>query len=131
MTDHHTNLRRILLAVGVAAVAAVADTAIAQSTEIHGTVNFEGGAKIPQGEIEIYFEESTLPNETRHPAAQTQVKSDGEARTIAFSFSPPASVGPLQIIARLEREDGWLLARGSAVSKTGLPVSITLNTVMY
>ncbi len=131
MTDHHTDRRRILLAVGVAAVAAVADTATAQPMEIRGTVDFEGGAKIPKGEIEIYFEESTLPNETRHPAVQTQVKSDGEERTIAFSFSPPASLGPLQIIARLEREDGWLLARGSAISKSGSPVSITLNTVMY
>ena len=36
-----------------------------------------------------------------------------------------------QIVARLEREDGWLLARGSAQIEPGAPVEITLFTVMY
>jgi hypothetical protein len=34
-------------------------------------------------------------------------------------------------VVRLERADGWLLARGSARIEAGAPVEVTLNTVMY
>jgi hypothetical protein len=34
-------------------------------------------------------------------------------------------------VARLERADGWLVARGSAELEAGSPVSVTLNAVMY
>ncbi len=132
MTDHCTNRRTILIAAGAAAAAAVADTALAQSTNIRGIVNYEGGTAVPEGQIAIYLEDPALPNGTQNRAAETHVKSDGGARTIAFSFPPPESSSPtLQIIARLERKDGWLLARGSAQYEAGAPVSITLNTAMY
>jgi hypothetical protein len=65
---------------------------------------------------------------------QTRIESDGGSKTIAFSLSPPASstASPtLQIVARLERADGWLVARGSAQIKAGSLVYVTLNAVMY
>jgi hypothetical protein len=37
----------------------------------------------------------------------------------------------LQIVARLERADGWLVARGSARFEAGSPVYVTLSAVMY
>jgi hypothetical protein len=49
-------------------------------------------------------------------------------------LSPPASSTSsptLRIVARLERADGWLLARGSAQLEAGAPVHVTLNVVMY
>ena len=39
--------------------------------------------------------------------------------------------GPHGPLARLEREDGWLLARGSAEIDPAGDISITLFTAMY
>ena len=129
-----TDRRTVLLAAGVAAVAAAAGTVAAQSTDIRGTVTFEGGGVIPKGHLEIYLEDPAIQDKERRRAAKTSVKSDGGSKTIAFSLPLPASstASPtLQIVARLERADGWLLARGSAQFEAGSPVYVTLNTVMY
>lgn len=129
-----TDRRTILMVAGVAAVAAAAGPAAAQLNEIRGAVTFEGGAAIPQGQLEIYLEDRAVRDEARRRAAKTRLKSDGRSKTIAFSLSPSASLTPsrtLQIVARLERADGWLVARGSAQYKTGSPVYVTLNAVMY
>ncbi len=129
-----TDRRTVLIAAGAAAVAAAAGTVAAQSTEIRGAVAFEGGAVIPKGHLEIYLEDPAIQGSARRRAAKTSVKSDGGSKTIAFSLALPASstASPtLQIVARLERADGWLVARGSAQFEAGSPVHITLNTVMY
>ena len=124
-----TDRRTVLMAAGVAAVAAAAGSVAAQSTDIRGAVTFEGGAVIPEGHLEIYLEDNA-----RRRAAETRIKSDGKSKTMEFSLSPPASAtaSPTpQIVVRLERADGWLLARGSAQFEAGSPVYVTLNTVMY
>lgn len=129
-----TDRRTILMAAGAAAVAAAAGTvAAAQSTDIRGAVTFEGGAVVPKGQLEIYLEDRAIQDKARPRAAKTSVESDGGSKTIAFSLSMPSSTASqkLQIVARLERADGWLLARGSAQFEAGSPVHVTLNTVMY
>ena len=123
--------RTVLMTAGVAAVAAAAGPVAAQSTDIRGAVTFEGGAVIPEGHLEIYLRHQ---DNARRRAAETRIKSDGKSKTIEFSLSPPASAtaSPTQqIVARLERADGWLVARGSAQFEAGSPVYVTLNTVMY
>ncbi len=129
-----TDRRTVLMTVGAAAVAAVAGPVAAQSTDIRGTVTFEGGAVIPKGHLEIYLEDPAIQNNARRRATETRIRSDGGSRTIAFSLSPPASstASPtLRIVARLERADGWLVARGSTQLEAGSPVNVTLNAVMY
>jgi len=127
--------RTVILTAGAAAVAAAAAwPAAAQSTDIRGAVTFEGGAAIPEGHLEIYLEDPAITDNAKRRAAETLITSDGGSRTIPFSVSPPAAstASPtLQIVARLERADGWLLARGSAQFEAGSPITVTLNPVMY
>lgn len=126
--------RRIMLC-AAAAVAALTGSGMAQPGDIRGAVSYEGGAAIPEGLLRIGFEDPALPDNGRQSATRVHVKSDGSARTIAFSVAAPpqltAASPTLQIVAWLERADGWLLARGTAQMDDGVPVSITLNTVMY
>jgi uncharacterized lipoprotein YbaY len=129
-----TDRRTVLLAAGAAAVAAAAGAAAAQSTDIRGTVTFEGDAKIPEGHLEIYLEDPAIQDSARRRVAKTRIESDGGSKAIAFSLSPPTSSiasATLRIVARLERADGWLVARGSTQFEAGSPVYVTLNTVMY
>jgi uncharacterized lipoprotein YbaY len=124
----------VLLTAGVAAVAAAVGPVAAQPADIRGAVTFEGGAVIPEGYLEIYLEDSAIQDNTRRRVAKTRVKSDGRLKTISFTLSPPASATAsrtLQIVARLERADGWLVARGSARFELGSSVNVTLNTVVY
>lgn len=125
--------RRTVLTAGAAAVAAAAWPAAAQSTEIRGAVTFEGGTAIPEGRLEIYLEDPAMTDSVRRTASR-EIESDGGSETIAFSLPPvtaPASP-TLRVVARLERADGWLVARGSAtVEAGGSPITVTLNTVMY
>lgn len=129
-----TDRRTVLMTVGAAAVAAAARSVAAQSTDIRGAVTFESGAVIPKGHLEIYLEDPAVQDSARRRATETRIKSDGGSKTIAFSLTPPASLSAsrtLRIVARLERADGWLVARGSTQLKAGEPVNVTLNTVMY
>jgi uncharacterized lipoprotein YbaY len=129
-----TDRRTVLMAAGAAAVAAAAGPVAAQSTDIRGTIIFEGGAKIPEGRLEIYLEDPAIQDSARRRAAKTDIKSDGGSKAIAFSLSPSASATAsptARIVARLERADGWLVARGSTQFEAGSPVNVTLNTVMY
>ncbi|AGB73347.1 MULTISPECIES: twin-arginine translocation signal domain-containing protein [Rhizobium] len=131
---HRTDRRTVLQAVGAAAVAAVAGPVAAQSSDIRGTVTFEGGAVIPKGRLEIYLEDRAIQNNARRRATETRIRSDGGSKAIAFSLSLPASSAAsrtLQIVARLERADGLLVARGSTQLKAASPVDVTLNIVMY
>lgn len=131
---HPANRRTVLMAAGAVAVAAVAGTASAQSADISGTVEFEGGAVIPEGEIDIHVEGPAVEDDARRRTAKTRVRSDGTSRTIDFALSLPTSstASPrTRIVARLERADGWLLARGSAQIGIDPPVTIVLHTAMY
>jgi uncharacterized lipoprotein YbaY len=126
--------RTVLLTVGVAAVTAAVGPVAAQSPDIRGAVMFEDGAIIPKGYLEIYLEDPATDDNARRRAAKTRIKSDGGSKAIAFSLPSPtsATASPtLQIIARLERADGWLIARGSTRFDAGSPVNLTLNVVMY
>ena len=123
----------ILLAAGAAAITGAVPVA-AQSSEIRGAVTYQGGAAIPKGVLEISLEDRASPRGSRAGDAKVQTTSDGGSKTIAFALSPPAgsTTSPsLDIIARLESVDGWLVARGSARFEPGAPVAITLHTVMY
>ncbi|WP_438753838.1 hypothetical protein [Pararhizobium sp. O133] len=127
-----TDRRTVLMVAGAAAVAAVTGPATAQLAEITGTITFEGGSAIPEGQIEIYLENPAAKNKAR--AAQTRIGSKGGSKMINFALAQPeasAASAPLRIVARLERADGWLLARGSTRYQPGAPVAVALKTVMY
>lgn len=134
MMKRPTDRRTVLMAAGAAALAAATGTVAAQSTDIRGVVSFAGDAVIPKGHLEIYLEDLAIHDSAQRRVAKTRVISDGGATTIDFSFSCPASLTPLptlQIVARLEREDGWLLARGSAQFEARLPVFVILKEAVY
>lgn len=129
-----TDRRTVLMTAGAAAVAAAAGPVAAQSKDIRGAVTFEGSTVIPEGHLEIYLEDPAIQDNARRRVTQTHIKSDGRSKEITFSLSPPASstaTPTLRIVARLQRADGWLVARGSAQLETGSPVHVTLNTVVY
>jgi len=133
--NHPTSRRAALLAAGLLAssTAALTETVTAQSTDVSGTVKFQGDTVVPKGRILIYLEGPAV-RDVKALAVKTELKSDGGTNAIAFSLSLPASATAsptLLIVARLERADGWLLARGSAKLRTDTPVEITLSTVMY
>lgn len=127
-----TDRRSAMFVAGLAAFAAVAGPGSAQAVDISGTVEFAGGAVIPKGGIMIHME--VPETDALHQAPPLAVESDGKAKAVDFSFAqsvvPDAAPGA-RIVARLEREDGWLLARGSAQVEPGTPVHIVLHTVMY
>ena len=129
-----TDRRTVLMAGGAAAFAAATGKVAAQSTDIRGEVTFAGGATIPAGHIEIYLEDLAIQDREQRRVAETRVESDGGAKTIDFSLARPASSATsprLQIVARLQRMDGWLLARGSAQFEASSPANITLNEAVY
>jgi uncharacterized lipoprotein YbaY len=127
--------RRTLLKIaGAAAVAVTVGPVDAQSAEIRGAVRFEGGAAIPKGHLEISLEDPAIQDDAQRRIASARIPSDGGSKTLAFTLPLPASsTAPpaLRIVARLERADGWLVARGSAQFDGGLPVDVTLHEVMY
>ncbi len=129
-----TGRRTVLIAAGTAVAAAAAGPAVAQPADFSGTIVFRGGAPIPKGRLEIYLEDPAVRDKAKQRTAETRIESDGNSKQVAFSLAPPAGLAAsptLRIVARLEREDGWLLARGSAQAGAGTPAEITLNTVMY
>lgn len=126
-----TNRRTVLAAAAMAAVAAASGTAVAQSPDMRGDITFAGGKAIPEGEIEIYVEDPAIQDSTQRRVAETHVNSDGASKTIAFSLAQPADAEKMQIVARLTRADGWLIARGSVQVALNAPVTITLKQVIY
>ncbi len=126
-----TNRRTVLAAAAMAAVAAASGTAVAQSPDMRGDITFAGGKAIPEGEIEIYVEDPAIQDSAQRRVAETHVNSDGASNTIAFSLAQPADAEKMQIVARLTRADGWLIARGSVQVALNAPVTITLKQVIY
>jgi uncharacterized lipoprotein YbaY len=125
--------RRTVLKLTGAAVLAVAARPAVASTNMNGTITFEGGKPIPEGVLAITLEDPAATDVPLRQVAETRIDSDGKSTSIAFALTPPATLtaSALQIVARLERADGWLLARGSAPFDPASPVTIALNTVMY
>jgi uncharacterized lipoprotein YbaY len=126
--------RTVLKFTGAAILAAAAHPVTASSTDMDGTITFEGGKPIPEGILAITLEDPAATDEPLRQVAETRIDSDGKSTSIAFALTPPASLtasAALQIVARLERADGWLLARGSAPFDPASPVTVALNTVMY
>ena len=129
MTQRPPHRRIVLMAVAGAVMAGVAGTGIAQPMDIQGQVAFAGGKAIPEGRIEIYIEDTAM---AQRRIATIEVASDGGAKAIAFSIALAGTGSPtLQIVARLERADGWLLARGTAGISADATVNITLNEAVY
>ncbi|MBP7003442.1 hypothetical protein [Amaricoccus sp.] len=131
-----TDRRTVLVAAGAAAVAAAAGPVSAQSgspsgaAEIRGSVTYLGGGPIPKGVLVLSLD---APADAKAPP-EARIPSDGDATAIAFALPSPATATAapaVRIVARLERPDGWLLARGSAIPAPGAPVEITLAEVMY
>jgi hypothetical protein len=119
---------------GAAAFLATGAAFASSTTEISGTVEFAHGGLVPKGLLEIYLEDTAARENQPRGAATTRVRSDGKSRSITFSLSLPASLSDaltLQVVARLERADGWLIARGSAKTDADSPVNVTLNRAMY
>jgi uncharacterized lipoprotein YbaY len=134
VTKRPTDRRSVLMAAGAAAVAVATGAVAAQSTDIRGVVTFAGGAAIPEGYVEIYLEDLAIQDSAQRRVAQTRVESDGGSTTIGFSFASPANAAAsstLRIVARLERADGWLVARGSAQIKAESHIDITLKETIY
>lgn len=122
-----------LLAAGLlaAGIGAAAPSPAAQAAEIGGTILYEEGGKIPEGRIELFLEPAS---DTTAPRPGTRIESSGSSKAISFTLPGPdlaATSQTLRIVARLERADGWLLARGSAKVTAGSSVAITLFKVMY
>ena len=116
-----------------AVTAAAAGVQAAQSTEIRGVVTYEGGKAIPKGRLEIFTEDPATADAKRATSA-THVESDGGAKQIPFSLELPPSLAAsptLEIVARLERVDGWLVARGSAPVEPSSPVQLLLYPAVY
>jgi hypothetical protein len=136
-----TDRRTILLAAGTTAAAAMAGAVAAQSSDIRaseilGTLIYEGGAPIPKGRIRISLD-GAGSSDTARSAAPASLDSNGKATAVEFAIPQPpagaarAAAAPVEIVATLEREDGWLLARGSAPFAPGAPVTVTLYTAMH
>lgn len=126
--------RTILLAVATAAVAVGAGAGTVRPADVEVTVGFEGGGFVPKGQLAVYLDGPDGGGDARPPAARMTADSDGGSPEINLSLSVPSDLdtsSPRQIVARLQRADGWLLARGSAQIKDGSPVFITLYTAMH
>ena len=128
-----TDRRTVMLTAGAAALAAARPGA-ARSLDIRGDVTFEGGVAIPHGDLGIYLEDPAIENAARRRLAESSIESDGRSKSIAFTLSLPAGAtvsARLRIVARLERSDGWLIARGSTQLDAASPYHVTLNIVSY
>lgn len=127
-----TNRRAILLAAGTAALAAATGASSAHAYDITGIVEFAEGKTIPEGRIEVYLDDKAAGNDARARSSKVQIVSDGGMKAVEFVLpTDMAASDTRQIVVQLLREDGWLLARGSADIISGTPVKITLYAVMY
>ena len=124
----------VMMTAGAAALAPASGAAVAQAAELRGTVRFESGVALPKGELSVYLEDQAIPDAAKRRLAAARIESAGGSDAIAFSLPYPAGVAATstqRIVARLERTDGWLIARGSSRVAGGSPVDITLNPVTY
>ena len=119
--------RMMLLAAATAAVGAGAGADTTRPGNIQITIGFEDGKSIPEGRLVVHLHDPAGRRQTGMTA-----ESDGKVTTISLSLPPvPDRSSPRQVVAQLQRADGWLLARGSGQLEGDAPVAITLYTVMY
>ena len=129
-----TDRRTVLKTAGAAAVAVVAGASRCAIGRYSRRSHVRGRQGYPGRSLEIYLEDTAIEDKARRRAAKTRIESDGGSKAIEFALSAPASATAsptLRIVARLERADGWLVARGSAQVEGGATVEVTLNAVMY
>ncbi len=131
-----TNGSKALLVAGmlVAGSTAVTQTTAAQPTDVTGTLRFESGSEIPKGHIKLYLKDPASQSKMQELVAKTKLTSAGKFKSLVFTVSLPTNTSATptqQIVARLERADGWLLARGSAKLRDDAPVDITLYKAMH
>ena len=120
--------RRKLLIATVAATVAATWPASAGPAEIAGTVTLAGGGAVPAGVVVVYAEDPAA----RQRLAETRIASEGRARSIPFALPVPATMPPgLRAVARLERANGWLVARASAPIAVDAPLRLVLAIVAY
>lgn len=128
-----TARRAVLAAIGAGLLAA-APMAAAPSPDVRGTVTFEGGAPIPAGVVRLRVEDPAGEGRSGRPAPDTRISSDGKAAAVAFSLSAsgdPDASPPLEVVATLERADGWLIARGSTPIVPDSSVDVVLYRAMH
>jgi hypothetical protein len=121
--------RRSFLAALSAALLTLGAPVMAETPEIRGVVAFAGDEPIPQGALRIHLD--VAGSDAARPTPSADLVADGKSTALEFTLARPASAQVLQVVARLEREDGFLLARGSAAVEPGRPVRIVLRAVMY
>jgi len=129
-----TRRRSLILGASAAALAAFVHRGAAQPEAVRGVVIFANDGKIPKGGIELFLTDPARRGAEEHRIAQATLHSNGTAERIEFAFELPQPLpqsATRQIVARLERPDGWLIARGRAKLRAGVPVFIRLDTVMY
>lgn len=117
---------------GVMVLTIAAGTVEAQMSSVSGAITYPDGKAIPEGVLKIQIEDLATGNAVAD-IGEVQIKSRGADKSVAFALPPLAakSSGNLEIVARLERADGFLLARGSAPYEAGAPVTVPLSTVQY
>lgn len=135
MMNTPTNRRNLLKTAGATALTVATAQAAAQSGEVRGTVTFSDGSQIPAGYLKVRLEDPTVRNKAQRRLAEVRIKTKGADKAVPFVLAASAdsstASAKLEIVARLEREDGWLIARGSAQFEAGRAVNVTLNTVQY
>lgn len=99
-----------------------------------GTITYGARKTLPAGRIALVIEDTADPAADQ-PTVLT-VESDGTAETLDFTLPDDALSATLnrkgvELVAYLEREDGFLIARGSVEMPLVAPVVIDLATVMY
>lgn len=132
MARHPTDRRTVLVTAGAAAVAAAAGPVAAQPKEVRGTVTSGDGSAIPAGRLVLTLEDPAVADTAGRRVAEARLDSDGTARAIPYALPCPADAAALRLVARLERADGWLLARGSATAHPApRATDVALAPVMY
>lgn len=132
MGPRHTDRRSLLMAAGLAVAAAAAGPAAAEDAGLRGSVAFEGGGPIPEGTVTITLEDPAAPDAAPLADAATELRSDGTSERMDFLLPAVAAASPtLEVVAHLERADGWLIARGSAGVDGRSPAHIVLHAAIY
>lgn len=112
----------------------MAETATGPAGTISGRISFADGEAIPKGQIVIFLEQPDDPSTAVRSETDISVTSDGKSTAIPFSLPTNATTAGsslTMVVALLEREDGWLLARGSTKINPGNPTDVTLYDVIH
>jgi hypothetical protein len=126
--------RTVIANAGAAFIVLAASKFANASSSIRCKIYFEGNTAIPEGEIDVAIEDTAVQNSNENQIPNVRLSSSGKSQVIEFDLPIPSAVetpSTLQIVAYLERKDGWLLARGSAAFSVDMANEIELFKVMY